>query len=210
MDVLDLIITKSIKAAEGDKLHRNSSESDITSAYGIYKTAHPTASIFSYYDEVAKELKINTSSKDWKSQDIELIQSKVDNSIIYKHVKDFYSKFTPLDLNKLPFTVANAYFNIYVNTPKGSNEGLQLTLNAFIKLKKIEGEVLKVDGLLGNKTKELLYKAVTLIEEREFLLTYLIYANNYYVDLVVKSPDKYLKYLKGWDNRIDNLVLIEG
>lgn len=208
MDSLDKILQDSIKKAEGDILHRNSTESDITSAYGIYKTAHPNAEIFNYYDQIAKNVGITSLSNEWSKEDILKIQQNVNEDEVYKYVKKFYSEFTPLDLTKLPFTVANGYFNMYVNTPKGANEGLQITLNTFISLKKVDGTKLTVDGKLGNKTKELLYKAVSIIPEREFLLTYLIYVNNYYIDLVVNNPDKYLRYLKGWDNRIDSLVLI--
>lgn len=199
-------LVKLLKEVEGDKIHYNKGEKDITSAYGIYRYSQPDAKIFTYIDAIAKGLGIPKPSKDWNKEEIEKVNSNIDKEKEFDLAVDFYKSFSPLDLDQLGLELAYAYFNIYTNTPKGANIAMQAMINSYIKNHKLNYKILDEDGILGPKSKNLIYDVVKRYRDRELKLAFLVFANDNYIKLVVNNPDKYLQYLKGWDQRVNNLV----
>ena len=65
-----------------------------------------------------------------------------------------------------------------------------------------------VDGSYGSKTKDNLsvIKTMDVTTNILFKIAILNRMKTYYINLATKKPDKYLKYLKGWDNRVNNLI----
>lgn len=199
-------LVKLLKDVEGDKIHYNKGEKDITSAYGIYRYSQPDAKIFSYIDSIAKDLGITKSSKDWTHEEMERVNRKIDKEKEFNLAVDFYRSFSPLDLDQLGLELGYAYFNIYTNTPKGANIAMQAMINSYIKNYQLDYKLLDEDGILGPKSKSLIYNVAKLYRDRELKLAFLVFANDNYIKLVVNNPDKYLQYLKGWDQRVNNLV----
>ena len=198
-------LVESLRTVEGDKVHYNKGEEDITSPFGIYRKQHPSASIFSYLDEVASNNNISKPSKEWNTDEIKIVNDNLDNNKVFELAKDFYKDFTNLDLDKLPIQTSLAYFNIFTNTPLGANKAIQKAVNGVIDLFKLDNPKLKIDGVIGNKTKEAVYSAASR-DDKLFKILFLLGVEDYYIDLAIKNPDKYLQYLKGWNNRVNNLI----
>lgn len=195
-----------LKKVEGDKIHYNKGESDITSAYGIYRYQQPQAKIFNYIDTVAKDLGISKPSHEWGKEEIDLVNNNIDKEEEFNLAVDFYKTFTHLDLDQLGLELSYAYFNIFANTPKGANKAMQATINSLINNNKLDYKLLDVDGVLGPKSKKLIYDLVKNYSDKELKLMFLVHANEHYITLAVKSSEKYLKYLNGWYQRIKNLI----
>ena len=84
---------KYLAKAESTEIHRNSTESDITSPYGIYREQHPTASIFKYIDHVANSNGITKPSASWSSSDIAKVNTNIDMNKINEYATEFYNDF---------------------------------------------------------------------------------------------------------------------
>lgn len=195
-----------LKTVEGDKIHYNKGEKDITSAYGIYRYQQPQAKIFTYIDTVAKDLGITKPSYEWTSEEINLVNINIDKDEEFNLAVDFYKTFTHLDLDQLGLELSYAYFNIFANTPKGANKAMQATINSLISNYNLDYKLLDVDGILGPKSRKVIYDVVKSYNDKELKLTFLVHANEHYINLAVNNSEKYLKYLNGWYQRIKNLI----
>lgn len=220
------VLLDSIKSAEGGKLHRNKIETDITTGYGIYRVKHPTASIFSYIDSLAKELGITKPSSEWSDSEINQVNSKIDPEKELELSAEFYKGyFKYSDYTNVPDMLLFSYFNIYVTSTTIAVRAMQSTYNLFIKkfpeiaLKPLYGEMtpIKVDGKLGSGTKGAINKLGLILSKENSLyipaltLIFYNYAKSGYVEIgtdEVKTTgkDKHAIYLKGWDNRVNKLM----
>lgn len=194
------LFVKKLSNVEGTIVHRNKNEKDITSPYGIYRYTQPKASIFNYIDQVANEIGITNPSTIWSSEDIDRVNKSLDSDKVFELAVDFYKTFTPLDLDSIDINIAYAYFNIYTNSPKCANSAMQSTCNKF-------GESLKVDGIIGKMSKLSIENVLNSdINTKEFLYLFLLACKDYYINITVSSPNNYIQYLKGWNNRVNALI----
>ena len=201
-----------ILRVEGDHLHRNSTEDDITSPGGVYRVAHPDAEIFTYIDSVADSLDIKTPSSEWSKEEINLINQNLDHTMIHVLLGEFYDKYLyNAHMDLFPDELQILIFNLYTNSKTGTWKSIQRTLihlqaNDLLDVEK--EQLSSVDGQFGSKTKHALDKI-------DFTNRYMVHIfkfetisnmRRYYADLVVSDPDKFLTYLRGWNNRLDNLL----
>lgn len=207
MDLLDYIYS-----VEGDKIHYNSTEEDITSPGGIYRFKHSNAKIFEYIDSVAASSEIYTKSNEWSKEDLNVINNNLDMIKVNELVMDFYTEynkgaylelFTPL--------VQTTVFSLYTNSPINAWKSIQSAINKFCTNDIIDYDIQVVDGKPGKKT----FKGLEAINEvcydcSELELLFesyiLLEMSKIYAKLAVSNPDKFLIYLNGWNNRLDFLA----
>lgn len=212
---MDVKLLEYIYVVEGDYLHRNYSEKDVTSPGGIYKHVHPDASIWSYIESVASAMDIHANTNTWSKQDIDRVNAKLDKTLIDLYVKEFYDSYlSGAHLELFPEVLKIVMFNIYTNTTSGAWKAIQSSLidlaeNDLIPLE--VNELSTVDGKYGKKTKNGLLALVTVPVDVQVTFKFCIYNNmkTHYVKLATKHPEKYGKYLNGWINRIDNLKKVK-
>ena len=119
--------------AEGNTIHYNKTESDITSPGGIYRYKHPSAKIFTYIDNIANSIDIMVPSKNWTQSDIEKVNNKLtDKSTINDLVMDFYNEYNKnAHLEKFTESVQTAMFSLYTNSPANAWKSVQSAINKF-------------------------------------------------------------------------------
>lgn len=198
--------------AEGTHLHYNSTEKDITTPYGIYRVSHPDAEVFTYIDKVAKSIGITKPSSKWNSVEVKKVDNAIDrgklNELIYKFYEDFLVK---IHLNTFDEEAKLAAFSMYVNSPKLMWKSVQSTINKFVTNKWIDYKIQTVDGGYGNDTKNGLFKVNEACDSNPlFGVIFEAYMVSHmqleYAKLVADNPDKYLKYLIGWNNRVTKFL----
>jgi hypothetical protein len=205
------IVLNNLKEAEGGLLHRNLKESDITNSYGIYKYKHPNAIVFGYIDKVAKEI-TNEKSNRWDDDLIKEIDNMLNKSMERYFSYLFYKEYLEdlhIDLFH-PFNVITMV-NLYANSPLGTwlsiQEGIW-DMYRYGLLKTDKRDISSVDGKYGLKTKNCLLE-IKNNEDIKYQIIFnqsiLLAMKGYYSDLINRNPDKYLTYIKGWDNRIENI-----
>jgi hypothetical protein len=201
-------ILKYLAKAEGIKIHRNATEDDITTPYGIYRKIHPNHKIFTYIDDLAKTLGIKTPSSAWNQKDIDKVNAALDMVIVDKYTIEFYNIFIK-DLHLHIFTEESqlAAFSMYVNGPLIFWKSVQATINKFNSNKWIDYIKQGVDGQFGRRTREGLILIQKLCETNNLygyiFEGYLVSQMQVeYARLAVANPAKYLKYLNGWNNRV--------
>lgn len=213
-----VVFLDSLKKAEGGYIHRNQGESDITTGYGIYKAVHPTAEVFNYIDSLAKTLNIYGDSSSWTKIEIDKI-NKILNVNTERYLTYlFYNKYLAgAHLNLFTPQMIPVMVNLYTNSTKGAwmsiQEGLRdLHADGILDLHK--SDLSTVDGKYGGKTKRALvmFKNIKTTTDYEkdllniiFRKSVLLAMKTYYTKLVTARPDKFLKFAKGWDNRIEKL-----
>jgi hypothetical protein len=196
--------------AEGDILHRNDKELDITNGWGIYRKRHPKAMLWEYIDARAK-LVTNEPSNEWDDDEIELVISQIDPEVekylTYLFYKDYF-KGAHLELFHIDNVILMA--NLYTNSQKGAwmsvQEGVwDMYKYGFINVKK--RQISGVDGDYGRKTRNCLnlIKELDWKEQIIFKQAVLLAMKSYYTDLTTGNPDKFLGYGQGWDNRMEEL-----
>ena len=208
-------------------LHRNPTEYDITTAYGIYKYVHKNAEIFKYIDEVAKTIGIKNGSTYWTDRaTLTKIQSAIDPEKELYYTYLFYKDYLEgIKLSLFPDKLKRYVASFYVNGPKLCNKALQMTCNQFIyynykqggyyKRTKIEKgkevpNYLAQDGVLGNQSWEVIKDILKLCETNEMYLMefkylFLLYMKTYYCNLV-RTNTANAVYIGGWNKRVDNLL----
>lgn len=220
-----------LKGAEGITLERNDGESDITAPLGVYRKEHPNALIFEYIDSVAKTVTAAKSSE-WSMSTIKTIDSKLDSKICYYLAYLFYKEFfagANLDLYHPETLITIA--SLYTNGPSATNRSVQLAINFMVAksvVKSVKGAPVGVDGAIsktGETSKELIniknyglgYDVTDKKATQEhindltnliFDLSVMLFMKTQYVDLDKKDTEKYNKFLKGWDNRVNALMLL--
>jgi len=202
-----------IVKVEGDHLHMNSTELDITSPGGIYRVAHPDAGIWSYIDSVGVSLGMNPKSNLWSKSDIEEVNRRLDKLQISLLVKEFYDNYLyGAHLEYFDPQLQIAMFNLYTNSQSGAWKAVQQTV---IDMKKMgfldipDDDISRVDGGYGGMTRRALIKVDSLPDTMVtvYKITMISNMKSYYARLVAGNPDKFLTYLVGWMNRMDNLEI---
>lgn len=206
------IILEELKKVEGDILHYNNGEDDITAPYGILRSEHPEASIFKYIDIVAEENGFTDESKLWNKEVIKVINDMLDKDVIKDLVIEFYKEFL-LKVNLHKFTEHNliAAVSLYTNSPRRMWKSVQSTINKFNSNTWIDYEKQLVDGYYGKNTSDGLDLIGNIVEENDiygYLFEALMVSHMQleYAKLVVSNPDKYLEFLNGWNNRVTSLL----
>lgn len=199
---------KYLAKAEGTEIHRNSTESDITSPYGIYREQHPKASIFKYIDHVANSNGITKPSASWSSSDIAKVNAKLDMGKINEHATEFYNDFiTKLHLDIFTEESKLAAFSLYTNGPLIFWKSVQATINKFNSNGWIDYIKQGVDGEYGKRTRDGLLLIQEICTENKLyghiFEGYMIsHMQLEYARLAAANPAKFLKHLNGWNNRV--------
>lgn len=213
MKQLDLVLDM-LKDQEGGRLHRNKSESDITTGYGIYKSVYPNAKIFSYIDEVAKSVGIEKKSKDWTEDDIVEINDKIDPVKEKELSLDFYKDYFKMDMSIIPANLAVIFCSIYVNSNKIANIALQKSTNFMIENYVNKGSILKPDGIIGSGSKKVIKDVYDWVKRQSdhmddvWFMSFIYFVQFEYVQICTDNgkEDKQLQYLRGWTNRVLSLL----
>ncbi len=203
---------KHIYTAEGDYLHSNKGEHDITSPGGIYKHRHRRAYIFKYLDQVAAEVGITKPSRQWNRRDIAKINKAMHMPTIDVLVKIFYDKYLKgAKLNRFPGKLDIIMFDMYTNTQRGAWLSVQRALLDMRSNGYIDGDAIlsRADGKAGRRTVDSLVHIGPTITNHKIMQRYMI-ANmrEYYEMLVRKRPGKFKRYIRGWHNRMNRLAKI--
>lgn len=203
MDILNYLAK-----AEGTEIHRNSTEADITTPYGIYRESHPDAAIFKYIDTVAQSIGIKTKSETWDQVTLDRVNKAMDRNEIARLALEFYNDFmTKLHLDIFTEQSQLAAFSLYTNGPLIFWKSVQATINKFTTNGWIDYIKQGVDGDYGRKTSN----GLVLIQElchKNNLYGYIFegymisHMQLEYARLAVANPAKFLKYLNGWNNRV--------
>ena len=197
--------------AEGDTVHYNENEKDITSPGGVYRYAHPDARVFKIIDRVAAKLGIVYDSKHWTKVVLNRINEYIaDNKDvqdeIYQATVEFYEGYLKgARLELFPSECHVAMMSMYTNSPKGAWMSVQNSIIHLVKSEQIElsmDDISVADGFYGNKTKKALEHAVSKVDPMYLETLMLFNMLQYYVKL--DNPT----YIKGWMNRLDKLASI--
>lgn len=193
--------------AEGEHIHFNKTEQDVTSAYGIYRYAHPTAEIFKFYEEL---LEINGKSNDLRTapnrRAIKLLMKT------YPHLKeeerllawDFYANnfMNPTINDLVSDRIEKTFFSLSING--GMKRGYKALQYALDKLH----TRLVIDGKFGMLSLRALREYLKRDNYNEDSLNSLMleYMQSHYDYLVRVNPRKYARYENGWKNRLEALA----
>ena len=205
--------------AEGREIHRNAKEDDITTAGGIYRTKHPSDPIFKYIDELASAINLPAKSSTWTKQQIDTLNAHIKNnnytSTTLQHISNFYDKYlASAHIDKFPMLCQVTVLSLYTNSPKYGWMSIQQAINILIDNGIVKNiSKLDTDGVAGSGTiKAVISTTQQLTTETHELLyeAYMLLAmSSQYGKLVAASPDKYLEYLVGWNNRLQVLADIK-
>lgn len=208
-------ILKDLEVAEGGILHYNEGEEDITNGFGIYRNMHPHARVFEYIDSVAMSIGVTSPSRTWTKNSPELKQVRnalqaQDPSIERWLSYEFYQKyFGNLQLESLPMDIASVLVSLYTNGQKLCGFALQTAINDMYRKYKI-GRPVPVDCMIGpgtmGATIDLCRSCPNDQALENFKYLILLAAKTYYISTVVNSPGAFLKFLKGWNSRVDSLI----
>lgn len=201
--------------AEGTEIHRNSTESDITTGYGIYRAEHPKALIFEEIDIIASHLYLDSNSKNWSKSDLALLNKHIHQNNLQDKLKDlatdFYKDYmSDIKIDSFPPACQVAVFSMYTNGPLLAVKSIQDSINTMNSNGFIDYIEQSVDGVIGSKTLNGIIE-VSKISEKDDTFSYLfeqimlLNMSRQYSRLAVAKPDKYLKYLNGWENRLQYL-----
>lgn len=204
-----------LEKVEGTKVHRNPTEADITSPYGIYKLNFPTEPIFDYINQIAKEVGVIKPSQQWNQTDLDYINQNIEQTnrlpYIKKLAESFYDRYTRnLPLDKLPELCQVTAFSLYVNSSANASKAIQMACNSLIKNYSLSIAPLSEDGVLGYSSQSALETITRFIgKSKEGALYFesliLLHMSKIYAELAVANPNKYLVYLRGWNNRLEAL-----
>ena len=197
------VIMDYLGVAEGTTIHRNKTEGDITSPYGIYRVAFPDAEIFKYIDKVADKW---SDSVDWDESDIEEVNAGLDQDEVLRLATEFYVGFLKgAHIELFPEEVRVTAMSLYVNSPKNMWKAVQEALLNLQKSGRLDSSLTLsvVDGGYGEKTRVGLESArgLGMTLEDNILLA----MSNRYISLWKGNQAKFSPYLMGWSNRLDKL-----
>lgn len=201
-----------LRKQEGGKLHFNAGEKDITNGYGIYRYAHPAASIWKYYDDIAISLDIKIPSYNWSMENILAVQSRINANeelwLSYLFYKDYLA---PVCLDQCHPLLVKPIASIYTNGVKLCVRAMQRALIYLYKDRLRDATFpadFAVDGLMGPGTRDWFLKVSSLPEAdiAEYKNLFLSCCKYEYKKLADSNPDKFGRFLKGWYNRVDSLI----
>lgn len=221
-DNLEMFL-RELKELEGGKLHRNKTEDDVTTGYGIYFKGNEKSSIYKYVSNVGQTLGFDKVTANWTQDQIAKVNAKLDPKEELKATKEFYSAyFKSLDMENIHRYVVINICSIFVNSRKMGVRVLQKSYNEIVDLLiKYRGydanQFPKVDedGLIGPKTRDAVKKLSSTIKDEDAMCWNSISAVitcQEYRQLVENKPENKI-YLKGWMNRVlenmrDNIKMV--
>ena len=191
--------------AEGTYIHFNRTEKDITSAFGIYRYAHPTAEIFKWYESVAEANGLTGDlRKDYKELN-KFIARKPELLARQKllawmfYVDNFMN---PIINSLVSDKIEKTFFSLAVNG--GMKRAYKAMQSALSKLQ----TPIVVDGKFGHNSMEALinYLKNPKYDEADFNDAMLAHMSNFYAYLIENNPNKYARYENGWNNRLKALT----
>ncbi|MCF6330300.1 MAG: hypothetical protein L3I99_01975 [Sulfurimonas sp.] len=202
-----------LEKAEGTKVHYNKTEDDITTPYGIYAKVHPNAKLVLYIQKISKKIGIDSKSKKWSHKDLQ----KINEYLIGKEKKvralasAFYEEFLKnAHLDKFPQECQVAMFSIFTNSNTRAWRAVQQSIINIEESKMLKfGRLSTVDGIYGRKTKNALIVINKEFSKEGYMYFKTLMLSNMkteYIKLATSSPRKFLIYLRGWDNRMNNLA----
>ena len=191
--------------AEGTHIHFNRTEADITSAYGVYRHAHPRAEIFKWYEHLAQENGLSTNlQKSYKDVNKVIAADKKLQDMEELLAWDFYEKnYMNKTINDLiSEKIEKTFFSLAVNG--GMQRGYKALQYALGKLH----SPLVIDGKFGHYSMTALigYLASDSYNEEKLNTEMLAYMRDFYAYLIDVNPKKYSMYKNGWENRLQALV----
>ena len=197
-----------LRKAEGDSIQYNKGEKDIT-IWGIQLYSHPDAKIGKYIQKVVLEdLGIITDTADWDDATIEIVNNATNDDVLYRLAVEFYEEYLKdahLELYNEDCKITA--MSLYTNSPKRYWKAVQralLNLQSSGRLDKTI-KLSIIDGAYGAKTKNGLSTAASEVPGMTLEDNILMAMTLEYVELATNNPDRYLKYLRGWLNRLDTL-----
>ena len=206
-DLLDAIYV-----AESRKIHRNfSNEKDITGPGGQYFIRFRTSKMYLYILEKGKEVGLTNPTSEWTQEDIDLVNTRLDNDIVDEYVLDFYLNvyFKGSILLRIPKASRLAFAIIYLNSRLLANKAIQQAMLSMQKsnIYNFKGISLsKVDGKIGSKTKDTV-DILTLEHDKglkhHFETMFLSKSKSQYIILWSKNKEDFSRYLLGWNNRVE-------
>ena len=204
-------LLENLKRLEGGVIHHNRGEIDITTGYGVYRGEQPYANVFDYIVEVSQSLGITKHSRMWTPNEIDRVNAAIDPEIDkYNHYIFYRNYFKRVELDIAHPLVFDTIVSLYTNGQKLYTLSLQKALNDLVRIHKLDivYPTLKEDGLMGEKTLTNFRIVSQLGTEinRELKYLLLLHAKTYYITLATMSPTKYGQYLRGWNNRVDDLI----
>jgi len=183
-------------ATEGTVIHQNQGEVAITSPFGIYKGAHPTADIFILLEKIAVSAGLDYEDPKDFDEINELIEHKymdaVRNNAWSFYVKEFID-------NKITSSLGpKSGLSVFSNSVNSGKH------NGIVSLQYALG--VTEDGIIGAMTLKAI-NAVSKDEKGDSDLNQAIleYMNSYYRRLVKNNPNRYYQFLTGWINRLKGL-----
>jgi len=202
--------------AEGTIIHYNSMEHDITSMYGIYRHAHPSAAIFKEIDYLTFKLGIKEESCNWQEKDLDFINNYINkdeklNDKFLGLAIDFYKDYLRLArLEMFHKDCVIAMFSMYTNSPKLAWKSVQYAINTMNRNGFVDYKRTTEDGIFGSNTQKGLDKCLYACNTREnvglLFESYMLLGMCAEYSLLIKSnPEKYMIYSIGWDNRMKEL-----
>jgi len=202
--------------AETTTIHRHEKETDITAMYGIYKAQNPSAKIFKRLDEIAAKIKLPLKSKDWTEQDINAINSYIEDNQLENEFTElaalFYEQyFKGAKLNEFHKDCTVAMFSMYTHSQKGAWNAVQIAINMMVSNGFINYKTIGEDGDYGTETKTGLEKCLIVCRCKVNLgllfESYMLFGMaTYYSRLIKINPEKYIENSNGWDNRLRQLM----
>ena len=198
--------------AEGGKVHYNKGEVDITSPGGIYRKSHPNARIFVYIDSVAKNIGITSPSKLWGKKTLRMVNRQLDMDRVDILLSRFYNEFLEsAHLEEFPTEATVMMYSLYINSPKRAWKAVQQAIRDMVQSRVIISDLSAtstVDGVYGRKTANMLALIDADEVGGEFKMYIASAMKTQYIKLALARPKKFMRYLKGWDNRVNKLATI--
>jgi len=200
-----------VYSVEGNELHYNEGEKDITAPGGIYRGANPNAAIFKYIDDIARSIGVFSPSNTWGKQTIHTLNKYLDKSRIDILVKDFYKNYLKTARLELFHPVNRiVIYNLFMNTKRGTWIAVQDSIRDLVALGIVdipEDMISISDGAFGRKTAYGLEVIAKQNKDVQYAFRFALTSNakTYYAKLVARNPDKYFQWLEGWINRVDNI-----
>jgi len=202
-------VVKYIGEVESKLVHRNEGEEDITCPYGIY--LKPNSRMYQYIVELAESLDIDKDTKEWNNDDIKIVNSLVEKSAygVQQLAEGFYRDFLKdAHMELFPKECQVAMYSMYTNSPKNAWKAVQEALLEMSVIFNFPSNLSSIDGSYGEKTKNGL-DFITSLESEGYHFETRMLSNmkSIYIKLWKSNPDKYGRYLSGWDNRMSHLEM---
>ena len=185
------VIMNYLASVEGDYIHKNATESEITAPYGIYKNAFPTADIFTFIDRIAKNNKLDVI------KDMDKLNKIITNEN-YNEVRNLAWSF-----------YVKEFLDVRLMNGLGPKSGLTVFSNSVnagksVGIKSLQYALgVKEDGIIGSITMTAINKYAK--DDDKLNQKLLTYMDDFYHRLVEQNPTKYYVYLDGWMNRLNGL-----